>query len=115
MGVAITSLLRGIPVRSDVAMTGEVTLTGKVLPIGGLPEKAVAAIRAGSKHLIIPRDNEKDFLELAEVIRKQLTVHLVERMDEVLALALVGGNRKPARPRRKAAPGAGMPAQAKRK
>ncbi|MDX2475409.1 MAG: endopeptidase La [Candidatus Krumholzibacteria bacterium] len=115
MGTAITSLLRGIPVRSDVAMTGEVTLTGKVLPIGGLPEKAVAAIRAGSKHLIIPRDNEKDFLELAEVIRNQLTVHLVERMDEVLDLALVGGNRKPARPRRKAAPGAGLPAQAKRK
>ena len=87
------------------------TDTGHVL----LATEAVAAIRAGSKHLIIPRDNEKDYLELAEVIRKQLTVHLVESMDEVLDLALVGGNRKPARPRRKAATGAGLPAQAKRK
>ncbi len=103
MATAIVSLLRGVPVRTDVAMTGEITLRGRVLPIGGLPEKAVAAIRAGSKHLIIPKENEKDFLELAEVIRKQLTVHLVETMDEVLELALVGGNRKQIRPRRKAA------------
>ncbi len=103
MATAIVSLLRGVPVRTDVAMTGEITLRGRVLPIGGLPEKAVAAIRAGSKHLIIPKENGKDFLELAEVIRKQLTVHLVETMDEVLELALVGGNRKQIRPRRKAA------------
>ena len=71
MATAIVSLLRGVPVRNDVAMTGEVTLRGKVLPIGGLPEKAVAAVRAGSKHLIIPRDNEKDFRELSPVIRTQ--------------------------------------------
>ena len=88
MATAIVSLLRGVPVRKDVAMTGEVTLRGKVLPIGGLPEKAVAALRAGSKHLIIPRDNEKDFRELSPVIRRQLTVHLVDGMDEVLDLAL---------------------------
>jgi ATP-dependent Lon protease len=100
MATAIVSLLRGVPVRADVAMTGEVTLLGRVLPIGGLPEKAVAAIRAGSRHLIIPRDNEKDFQELAEIIRSQLTVHLVDTMDEVLALALVGGNRKPVRQRK---------------
>ncbi len=89
MATAMVSLLRGIPVRTDVAMTGEITLRGKVLPIGGLPEKAVAALRAGSKHLIIPADNERDFLELAPEVRNQLTVHLVDHMDEVLKLALV--------------------------
>ncbi len=89
MATAMVSLLRKIPVRTDVAMTGEVTLRGKVLPIGGLPEKAVAAIRAGSTHLIIPRDNERDFQELAPEIRDHLTVHLVEEMDQVLKLALV--------------------------
>ncbi len=89
MATAMVSLLRKIPVRTDVAMTGEVTLRGKVLPIGGLPEKAVAAIRAGSTHLIIPRDNERDFLELAPEIRDQLTVHLVKDMGQVLELALV--------------------------
>ncbi|MBE0565840.1 MAG: endopeptidase La, partial [Krumholzibacteria bacterium] len=91
MATAIVSLLMGVPVRKDVAMTGEVTLRGKVLPIGGLPEKAVAALRAGSRHLIIPRDNEKDFRELSPVIRRKLTVHLVDTMDEVLALALCDG------------------------
>ncbi|MBU8871516.1 MAG: endopeptidase La [Gemmatimonadales bacterium] len=90
MATGIVSLLRNQPARADVAMTGEVTLRGKVLPIGGLPEKAVAAIQAGSRHLIIPKDNEKDYAELAPEIRKKLTVHLVETMDEVLELALVG-------------------------
>ncbi len=89
MATAMVSLLREIPVRTDVAMTGEVTLRGKVLPIGGLPEKAVAAIRAGSTHLIIPRDNERDFLELAPEIKDHLTVHLVEDMEQVLEVALV--------------------------
>jgi ATP-dependent Lon protease len=105
MATAIVSLLRGVPVRTDVAMTGEVTLRGKVLPIGGLPEKAVAAVRAGSKHLIIPRDNEKDFQELSPIIRKKLTVHLVENMSEVLELALVENvkTKVPARRARSAA------------
>ncbi len=89
MATAIYSLLVGQPVRRDVAMTGEVTLRGKVLPIGGLPEKAVAAIRAGARELIIPRENEKDFAELAPVVRKQLAVHLVDSMNEVLSAALV--------------------------
>ncbi len=99
MATGIVSLLRGQPVKADVAMTGEVTLRGRVLPIGGLPEKAVAAIRAGSRHLIIPKDNEKDFAELAPVIRKQLKVHLVETMDEVLEIALIdkGAGRSGAR------------------
>ena len=99
MATAIVSLLRGVPVRSDVAMTGEVTLRGRVLPIGGLPEKAVAAIRAGCRHLIIPKDNEKDFQELAPEIRRDLTVHLVETMDEVLPLALVDGGKRAGRGR----------------
>jgi len=94
MATAIVSLLREVPVRPEVAMTGEVTLRGKVLPIGGLPEKAVAAIRAGSRHLIIPKDNEKDFRELPPMVRRKLSVHLVETMDEVLALALVEKGRK---------------------
>jgi ATP-dependent Lon protease len=89
MATGMISLLRGIPVRTDVAMTGEVTLRGKVLPIGGLPEKAVAAIRAGSTHLIIPMDNERDFLELAPEIKDKLKVHLVDNMDQVLEHALV--------------------------
>ena len=89
MATAIYSLLVGQPVRRDVAMTGEVTLRGKVLPIGGLPEKAVAAIRAGARELIIPRENEKDFAELAPVVRKQLAVYLVDSMNEVLSAALV--------------------------
>ncbi len=89
MATAIVSLLREQPVRPDVAMTGEVTLRGKVLPIGGLPEKAVAAMRAGMRHLIIPRDNEKDYQELSPLIKRKLTVHLVETMDEVLELALL--------------------------
>jgi len=89
MATALVSLLSGKKVRKDVAMTGEVTLHGKVLAIGGLPEKAVAAVRAGAKHLIIPRDNEKEFRELSPLVRKELTVHLVETMDAVLDLALV--------------------------
>jgi ATP-dependent Lon protease len=96
MATAIVSLLRGVPARADVAMTGEVTLRGRVLPIGGLPEKAVAAVRAGCQHLIIPRENEKDYQELAPEIRRGLTVHLVETMDEVLPLALVDGGKRAA-------------------
>ena len=90
MATAMVSLLSGRKVRKDVAMTGEVTLRGHVLPIGGLPEKAVAAVRAGAQHLVIPRDNEKEFQELSPIVRQKLKVHLVETMDEVLPLALEG-------------------------
>ena len=89
MATSIVSLLRDVRVRHDVAMTGEVTLRGKVLPIGGLPEKSVAAMRAGAKVLIIPKDNRKDYKELPAEVRRKLDVHLVETMDEVLDLALV--------------------------
>lgn len=89
IATAFVSLFEKRPVRKDVAMTGEVTLRGKVLPIGGLPEKAVAAIRAGARRLILPKDNEGEYLELPQLVRKRLDVRLVETMDEVLAEALL--------------------------
>jgi len=91
MATALMSILTGRKVRRDVAMTGESTLRGKVLPIGGLPEKAVAAQRAGCTHILIPDENEKDYRELPEDVQKGLEWHLVRRMDEVLELALVPG------------------------
>jgi ATP-dependent Lon protease len=77
-----------IPVRRDIAMTGEITLRGKVLPIGGLKEKLLAALRAGIKEAIIPKENEKDLPEVPENIRGQMQIHLVENMDQVLKIAL---------------------------
>jgi len=98
MTTALVSLLTGVPVRKDVAMTGEVTLRGNVLAIGGLPEKSVAAMRAGARVLIIPRENEKDCQELPAVIKRHMEIHLVDHVDEVLALALVGGKASSRRP-----------------
>lgn len=95
MATALVSVLTGRKVRRDVAMTGESTLRGKVLPIGGLPEKAVAAQRAGCTHIVIPDENEKDYRELPEDVQKGLEWHLVRRMDEVLDLALVPGDERP--------------------
>ena len=89
MATALVSILTGRPVRRDVAMTGEITLRGKVLPIGGLPEKAVAAERAGCTQILIPEENEKDYRELPKDVQKGLKWHLVRRMDEVLDLALM--------------------------
>jgi len=88
MASVISSLLSNIPVRSDVAMTGEITLRGKVLPIGGLKEKALAAHRAQIIHIIIPKDNEKDLEKIPESVRKCLIFHPVSSMEEVLFLAL---------------------------
>lgn len=92
-GIAITtslvSALLGIPVRHDVAMTGEVTLRGRVLPIGGLREKLLAASRAEIATVIVPRENEKDLKEVPEEILKALHIQFVEHIDEVLPLALV--------------------------
>jgi ATP-dependent Lon protease len=85
---ALTSALTRVPVRHDLAMTGEITLRGRVLPIGGLKEKALAAHRAGITHLIIPKENAKDLKELPAHVRKALTVTLAESMDEVLREAL---------------------------
>ena len=85
---AITSLLTGRPVRSDVAMTGEITLRGLVLPVGGIKEKVLAAKRAGIAALILPKRNEKDLEEVPEQIRKEMRFHFVQRMDEVIRIAL---------------------------
>jgi ATP-dependent Lon protease len=76
-------------VRRDIAMTGEITLRGKVLAIGGLKEKLLAALRAGIFVVILPRANEKDIAELPDNIKNSMKLHFVDQMDEVLALALV--------------------------
>jgi len=88
MATAIVSTLTRIPVSGEVAMTGEITLRGKVLPIGGLKEKLLAAHRVGIGTVIVPRDNEKDLTEIPEEILKEFSIHLVESMDDVLKLAL---------------------------
>jgi len=85
---SIASALTRIPVRCDIAMTGEITLRGKVLPIGGVKEKLLAAHRLGLRTVILPRDNEKDLAEVPPDIQAQMSVKFVETMDEVLALAL---------------------------
>jgi ATP-dependent Lon protease len=88
MAVALVSALTGIPTRPDVAMTGEITLRGSVLPIGGLIEKAVATRRAGLKTVVIPMANEKDLDEIPEDVRADLEFIPIETMDQVLGVAL---------------------------
>jgi ATP-dependent Lon protease len=88
MATTIVSALTKIPVRNDVAMTGEITLRGKVLPIGGVKEKLLAAHRAGIKNVILPKENEKDLQDLPQDILDVMRVSLVETMDEVLQIAL---------------------------
>ncbi|WP_036142603.1 endopeptidase La [Luteibacter sp. 9135] len=88
MGTALVSALTKVPVRSDVAMTGEITLRGRVLPIGGLKEKLLAAHRGGIKTVIIPEENKKDLVDLPENITSSLDIHAVKWIDEVLDLAL---------------------------
>ena len=85
---AMVSVLTGIPVRSDVAMTGEITLRGEVLPIGGLKEKLLAAHRGGIKTVLIPEENMKDLVEIPENIKNKLEIHPVKWIDQVLAVAL---------------------------
>jgi ATP-dependent Lon protease len=88
MVTAIVSTFTGIPIRRDVAMTGEVTLRGRVLPIGGLKEKLLAALRGGIKTVLIPHENEKDLIEIPAQITSGLEIVPVKHVDEVLALAL---------------------------
>jgi ATP-dependent Lon protease len=88
IATTICSALTRIPVRCDVAMTGEITLRGKVLPIGGLKEKLLAAYRHGIHEAILPRDNQKDLPDIPENIRNLMKLHFVESMDEVLRIAL---------------------------
>ncbi|MCX7090241.1 MAG: endopeptidase La [Legionellales bacterium] len=88
MCTALVSVITHIPVRADVAMTGEITLRGQVLPIGGLKEKLLAAHRGGIKHVIIPEENRKDLAEIPQNILKKLTIHPVNTIEQVLELAL---------------------------
>jgi len=89
MVTALVSVLTSIPVRADVAMTGEITLRGRVLPIGGLKEKLLAALRGGISTVLIPKENEKDLAEIPDKIKKDLEIRPVEWIDEVLEIALV--------------------------
>ncbi|UOO78251.1 endopeptidase La [Neisseria sp. Dent CA1/247] len=88
MTLAMVSAFTQIPVRADVAMTGEITLRGEVLPIGGLKEKLLAALRGGIKHVLIPKDNVKDLEEIPDNVKKGLTIHPVKWIEEVLAFGL---------------------------
>ena len=90
MAVAIVSVLTGTPVRKDLAMTGEITLRGRVLPIGGLKEKLLAALRSGIKTVLIPQENEKDLAEVPENVKSGLEIIPVATVDEVLSRALTG-------------------------
>jgi ATP-dependent Lon protease len=89
LATALVSALGGIPVQTDLAMTGEITLRGNVLPVGGIKEKILAAHRAGIRNILIPEENQKDLEDIPADIRKKLKIHPVKRMDEVLAFALV--------------------------
>ena len=94
MATALVSTLCGNKVRKDVAMTRELTLTGRVLPIGGVKEKLLGAVRAGISTIIIPKENEADLEDLKDDVRKKLTVHLVENLNQVIDLALISTNSK---------------------
>ena len=88
MVTSIVSSITNIPVRREIAMTGEVTLTGQVLPIGGLKEKLLAAHRAGIKEVLIPKENEKDLVDMPKKIIDDIKITPVEHVDEVLKIAL---------------------------
>jgi ATP-dependent Lon protease len=92
MATAIASLVRGTPVADDIGMTGELTLTGKVLPIGGVREKVLAAQRAGLKRVILPSENEVDLEELPAETRKEMHFTLADSIQDVLAVAFASGN-----------------------
>ena len=100
MATALASLVSGRPVRSDTAMTGEITLTGQVLPIGGLKEKALAAQRLGIARIIAPRRNEPDLEDIPAHLRSEMEFVFVDSIDEVLGAALEDGARGSARARR---------------
>ncbi|MDY7038347.1 MAG: S16 family serine protease, partial [Thermodesulfobacteriota bacterium] len=90
MLTALASLLINKTVPSDMAMSGEITLRGQVLPVGGIKEKVLAAHRAGIKRIILPKWNEKDLADVPKKVRKAIQFHFVETMDEVLKIALAG-------------------------
>jgi ATP-dependent Lon protease len=88
MATALTSAYARLPVRTDTAMTGEITLSGLVLPVGGIKEKVLAAHRAGIYRVILPKDNEPDLRELPAEVREQLEIVLAERIEDVLTAAI---------------------------
>jgi ATP-dependent Lon protease len=90
MATALVSALSHRPTRHDLAMTGEITLRGRVLPIGGVKEKVLGAVRAGIRTIVLPKENERDLEDLPEDVRRSLDVHAVEELGEVLSLALRG-------------------------
>ena len=104
MALAVASTLSSVPIRSDIAMTGEITLRGEVLEIGGLKEKLLAALRAGIKEVIIPQDNEKDLRDMPKVIIDKIKIHPVKFVDEVFTLALKGKSAKLKSKRKKTIP-----------
>ena len=108
--LALASLLSGLPVRADVAMTGEVTLRGKVLPVGGVKDKLLAAYRANIKHVVLPKDNQKDLVELPEEVAAAIELHPIGHVDELLAFALVGYRDTTPAPVERTAPPAELPA-----
>ena len=97
MASALVSALSGRKIRRDVAMTGELTLTGRVLPIGGVKEKLLGAIRAGINEIILPCDNEADLEDLQPEVREKLTIHLVEDLDQVIDIAFTDDDSRPAK------------------
>ena len=92
IATALVSALTKRPIRREVGMTGEITLRGRVLPIGGIKEKTLSAHRAGLKTIILPLDNERDLEDIPETIREELTFKLVSQADEALEIALEGEN-----------------------
>ncbi len=89
IGTALVSAFTGVPVRSDLALTGEITLRGRVLPVGGIKEKVLAAFRAGIREVVLPEENRKDLEEIPEDLRREMTFHFVTHMDQVLEIALL--------------------------
>ncbi|MCX5760618.1 MAG: endopeptidase La, partial [Gemmatimonadetes bacterium] len=89
IAIALASEMTGRPVRKDLAMTGEITLRGRVLPIGGVKEKVLGAMRAGITHIILPKDNEADMEDVPEEATRTMTFHFVETLQDVLKLALM--------------------------
>jgi ATP-dependent Lon protease len=88
IAVALASFFTGIPVRRDVAMTGEVTLRGRVLPIGGVKEKILAARRAGVKEVILPKKNESNLIDLPDYVKDEMTMHFISDISEAIRIAL---------------------------
>jgi ATP-dependent Lon protease len=100
MATAVASLVRGVPVSDDLGMTGEITLTGQVLPIGGVREKALAAQRAGLRRVVLPRENEHDLDDLPPQTRRDLEFVLVDSVEQVLDVAFDGTTIRAAVPSR---------------